>query len=160
MKKIVVLKAEGDKVEIADFEDYKSIQNVVGGLMEHFWDGTLPMANGKDMKAIMYCNEEGLLRDDLKTLNAFATSLYGQPIYGDVAVLKDLGNGEDTGFEYKEDEVDGVKEEAICECWFVEDVLALSINHNRDKLEELHRQYDNNKPEPFIMMTSMDDMEK
>lgn len=159
MKKIVVLKAEGDKVEIADFEDYKSIQNVVGGLMEHFYDTTIASPFEKyRLPAIMFCNEECLLRDDLKTVNALATALYGNPIYGDVAVLKDLGNGDDTGFDYKTLEPDG--EETICECWMVEDYLTRLINNNKDTLEKLHKQYDDNKPEPFFMVTSMDDMEK
>lgn len=159
MKKIVVLKAEGDKVETVDYDGYKSISAVTDGLIEHFRDEKIPTPLG-NLNATLYCNEEGLLREDLKTVNAIATLLYGQPIYGDVAVLKDLGDGDDTGFEYKEEENDGVKEETICECWFVEDAFMLAINGNKDKLAELHKQYDDNKPEPFIMVTSMDDMEK
>lgn len=159
MKKIVVLKAEGDKVETVDYDGYRSIYAVTDGLIEHFHDEKIPTPLG-NLNATLYCNEEGLLRGDLKTVNAIATLLYGQPIYGDVAVLKDLGDGEDTGFEYKETEENGVKEETICECWFVEDAFMLAINKNKNKIEALHKQYDDNKPEPFIKVTSMDDMEK
>jgi len=162
-KKLIVLTTD-DKVKTIDYNreneesGYKALSDAVDGFIEYCGHIDLPLGM-KTVKADVICNEEFLLRDDEKfnKVNAMASFLCGQPIYGDVVIAMTDNEGDTIGF----DDVwvineDGTKEQDICECWWVEDTLLRFRNANIDALKEFHMEYDDNKPEPFYEVTSLD----
>lgn len=143
--KIIILTSD-DKVQTADYTDYKSLQNAVEGLIEHF--NTLPNVQlvpiEPPIKIDMWCNDEFTYSDteSCKKINALATALNGgNVIYGNVALTVAMPYGESRGFKHIENE-EG--EEDICECWFMEDRLLLMRNSMEQDgvLKELHEQFD------------------
>ena len=166
MQKLIIITPE-DTLKLVDYNGYDTIHEAVDGIYEHFFSDDIPVVNGigtnggNSVKCSFFCNEEFLIRDDeqFDKINALATLLSGQEIRGNVALTVDYynedGELDSRGFEYLEEDVgDGEIEEAICECWGVEDTLLSTINHNRDKLAQCHRDMDNKKSEPKFEFTS------
>lgn len=153
-EKIVVITPQ-DKIELADYDGYKSMSNCVGGLVERFHKTDLPMmsvfANGDDKVAVdFYCNEEFLVLNDKKfdKINAVASLISGKEIRGDVALVVSCGGGENRGFRYMEEDNGGKVEMAVCECWCIEDVLERYVKENKDVIKDLHKKEDHNKSRP------------
>ena len=155
MDKMIIVKPDETVVSV-DYEGYDSIHKAVDGLYEIFQNNVdLPVGFLGKVKTTFYCNEEFLCRDDEKfdKINAFATLVTGLEIRGDIVILpqKENPDGIDCrGFEYLEEENDGEIEEAFCEHWFAEDTIMRYISKHKDKLNELHERYDNNKSKPMI----------
>lgn len=140
-----------DTLKVVPYNGYDTLSNGVGGMIERVGSVSIPVSPMKEIECDVYCNEEGLLidREDLNKINPFASSINGSPVYGNVVIVPQINNGEDNrGF--KSHYVDG--EQDICECWFAEDYLLLLINHNKEMFSELHKEWDNNKPEPFCIV--------
>ena len=160
--KIIIIKPD-DTITSSDYTGYQSLSDAVNGMIEHFHSTELPvepsLAHGQETLPVdLYCNEEFMLIDseEFNKVNAFASLLTGQEIRGNVAMVVDAGGGENRGFEYLEETVDGKVEEALCECWTAEDTVLKYINQNRDKLQDLHKKLDNNKSEPRIEFYALD----
>ena len=154
MDKMIIVKPDETVVSV-DYEGYDSIHDAVDGLYEIFHRTDLPVGFLGKVKTSFYCNEEFLCRNDEKfdKLNAFATLVSGLEIRGDIVILpqKETPDGIDCrGFEYLEEENCGEIEEAFCEHWFAEDTVMRYISKYKDKLNELHERYDNNKSKPMI----------
>ncbi len=164
--KMIVIKPD-DTIELADYNGYESLSQAVGGggMIEYFHSADLPvlpaLAHGKESLTVdLICNEEFLIDggEEFDKINAVASLLSGREIRGNVLMLVNNGDGTNRGFEYLEEEtVEGAEpEEALCECWSAEDTVLKYIKTTRDKLENLHKQYDNNKSEPVFEVRAWD----
>lgn len=168
--KLIVITPD-DTIETKDYVSYESISDAVNGSFEHLhsmrpedadlqYSINVPIepilsVDGKsEVPVDLFCNDEFLVdsSEEFDKINAVASQLLGQEIRGNVVALVYEGGGENRGFEYKEyTEVEGAEpEEDLCECWGVEDTLLKYINSTKENLQELHKQYDNNKSEPRI----------
>lgn len=169
-EKIIVLTPD-DTIELVDYNDYKSLQGAVNGMIELFHRDKLPIdptevdpmaANIKSSLPVdLFCNEEFLVNDseEFDKINAVASLLSGQEIRGNVAMVVDAGGGENRGFEYKEYEDENeIVHIGYCECSAACDTLRWFIEKNANELERLHKQLDNHKSEPYFEITSWDTM--
>ena len=118
---------------------YKTTQKAVGGMFEYFDNVPmkLELGNVKRVAKIDFiCNEEFLIDDNIQKVNALTERLTGRDdIYGDVAVLIDLGNGKNRGFTEVEKNL------------FVDVVEDLKETF-KERIEKLHEEKDNNKELP------------
>ena len=162
--KLIIITSDDD-IKLRDYEDYQSIQEGVGGgLFERICtEFMLPVDpvlchGASEICCDMYCNEEFFYRSDneFQKANAVSMLITGQPhIRGNVVLIpSDPETGNNRGFEYFEEEVDGEIEEALCECWSAEDILLRYINNNQDKLNEIHKAKDKDRDIPgWTIMT-------
>ena len=101
MENIIILTGT-DKIKTAEFTGLKSIQTAVDGYIETCvsnYPVTLPTTK-EEIRVVVFCNEEALLRNDDKMLkfNALNCLAFNTTVYGDVAVLIDNGDGTERGF--------------------------------------------------------------
>lgn len=160
-EKIIVIKPD-DTIALADYTGYETLRDTVNGAIENFHSTALPVSpvlvpNTDHLDITLFCNDAFLISDsrEFDKVNAVASILSGKEIRGNVAVVVDVGGGETRGFEYKEISVDGDIEEDFCECWAAEDTIMRYINDNRDKLREVHKEFDNNKSEPYLIVNGV-----
>lgn len=154
-EKIIVITPE-DTFQLKDYNGYESLSEVVNGslsMCDKIEIPVMPMlANGKEkITAVMFCNDEFLIdnKKEFDKINAIASAMSGQELRGNIALVVDKGKGETRGFHYMEEDVGGGEiEEALCECWTVEDTLMQFRNQNQKAIKDLHKQYDNNKSQP------------
>ena len=171
-EKIIVIKPD-DTIDLQDYTDYKSLQQAVNGMIEHFHSDKLPIdptqvdpmaANIKSSLPVdLFCNEEFLVNDseEFDKINAVASLLSGQEIRGNVAMVVNAGGGENRGFEYKDYEDENeIVHIGYCECSAACDTLREFVVRNENELEQLHKQLDNNKSEPYFEITSWGDKPK
>lgn len=85
----VILITPEDTIEVKEYKDYHTINELVDGWYEHC--GVFVAA---DKMCMLFCNEEFLFQDNC-TFNSVATALAGQSIYGNVVVTVDGYNDED-----------------------------------------------------------------
>lgn len=136
MSKLVILTIN-DTVETVDYTGYDSINNAVGGYIEHFWD----ISNTSDTFFSFFCNEEFMLKNDeqFNKFNVLAYLICNKIIYGNVAVLVDP--------DYEKCDDPNVAERGLTE----EEVNTFktyvqnAVNNSDTTLDELHTQYDDNK---------------
>ena len=152
--KLAVISSD-DTISFKDYHgEYEELCDVIASsdgehtMIEHFGDISVPKVDGMSVSrqnGIMWCNEEFLIVEDekFKNLNAVASLLSGQVIYGDVALVIDDGEGGDFGFNEQEAELMKNSVEQFCE-------------EHKQELEQLHKQYDNHKPEPFFAVSSFE----
>ena len=157
--KMVVLTPE-DTIQLADYEDYKSIQNAVHGSIEHCFSFELPVdpvlcGGRKTIPCDLYCNDEFLISNnkEFDKINAVASLIMSggnniAEIRGNVVLVPYAGEGRNRGFDYKEVKIDDEVEEDLCECWAVEDVLMRYIGRNTEALKQFHAEFDNKKSIP------------
>lgn len=136
MSKLVVLTIN-DTIETVDYTGYDSINNVVGGFIEHFWD----LPNTSDTLFSFYCNEEFMLKNDeqLNKFNASAYLICNKRIYGSVAVLVNPNYEKCNDPDAIER---GLTEEEVNT---FKNYVQTLINNSDITLDELHKQYDGNK---------------
>lgn len=144
-----------DTISFKDYHsEYKELCDIVASsdgehtMIEHFGDINVPKISGMTVSSqngIMFCNEEFLCVEDenFNTLNAIASLLSGQAIYGNVALVIDDGNGGDFGFNEQEVTLMKNSIEQFCK-------------EHKEELADLHKQYDNHKPEPYFAFTSFE----
>lgn len=136
MSKLVILTIN-DTVETIDYTGYDSINNAVGGFIEHFWD----FPNTSDTFFSFFCNEEFMLKNDeqFNKFNALAYLICNKIIYGNVAVLVDP--------DYEKcDDLDAVERGLTEEEVNTFEIYVQTLVNNTDTtLDELHKQYDSNK---------------
>lgn len=143
LPKILIITPK-DKVEFKDYTGYESLRNTVEGTISYFHK-----TNIGNLKVDMICNDEFLLDDRFNEVNAFATLLSGQIIYGNVAMVVYKGHGENRGFEFRDNDI-------TCEAISLK--LALENTMKDDLCSEMlklyHEKYDKEKPEPKIQFKS------
>lgn len=151
-----IILTPNDEILHENYAGYESLSKGVGGCIGICTTQNIPIFP-KPVKADFYCNDEFLLINDEKfsKCNAIATLLSGQPIYGNVVIVKNIGE-DNIGFEYLSK--DG--EEEITETWMIEDALMRFKNDNIKNIEQIHEEYDNNKPEPHFEFYEWDDVEE
>lgn len=160
-EKIIIITPE-DNIKLADYNGYESLSGAVDGTISRFYEIELSvypfLADGKDFLPVeLYCNDDFLIKDDKQfdKINAVASSISGQEIRGNVAMV--VKNGEnDRGFRYIEEDAHGKTEEALCECWSAEDTILYYINTNKDKFKEFHSKMDNNKSKSSFEITNLE----
>lgn len=143
LPKILIITPK-DKVELKDYTGYESVRDTVAGTISYFYRTHID-----NLKVDMICNDEFLSDDRLNEVNAFATLLSGQVIYGNVAMVVYKGHGENRGFKYKDNDI-------TCEAISLK--LALENTMKDDLCSEMlklyHEKYDKEKPEPKIQFKS------
>ena len=155
--RMVILTSE-DKVTNKPYKGYETLSEAVSGCIERC--GSIEIDGGCGsgiLECDIYCNDEFLISDDEKfdKINAIASALTGQAIYGNAVILPREGLDSNRGFEYLS--VDG--EEQILECWLAEDQLMLFANRNREGFKEMHKDYDKNKPKPKFVVKDLNGAE-
>lgn len=151
-EKIIVITPE-DTFQLKDYNGYRSLEETVNGTISVCDRIEIPviptLANGKDkLKVFMYCNDNFHIENkkEFEKINAIASAMTGQELRGNIALVVDEGKGNARGFHYMEEDIGGGEiEEALCECWTVEDTLMKFRNQNSKAIMNLHREYDNNK---------------
>lgn len=138
--KYVVLVSPDDSVEIREYTNYQTINDLVAG-----WYERCGVFGVGDKMTFLFCNEEFLFHDELQ-FNAIGTALANQPIYGNVVMLQD-GYNEDN----ERDALPFEKEEAEKICIAISD---FRIRYGAS-LEALHRHYDTCKPKPSAQIITM-----
>lgn len=169
MEKVIIITSD-DEIKTVDHggeNNYEVLRDAVEGLIEHFQtlDNVQLSPFNKPINVDLWCNEEFTYSEaeSCKKVNPVASALYnGNLIFGNIALTIQMPEGESRGFEYIADEDGG---EQICECWFMEDILIRMKNAmERDGvIADMHKQFDNNCPEPkmdFVSLDSDEDMEK
>lgn len=129
MSKYVLLISSKDTIEIKSYNDYQTINDLVGGWYE--------ICGFFNKKYMLYCNEEFLFEDKCE-FNALATIINShQPIYGDTVLMAD-------GFtnEGERDSVPMSCEEAV----YVRELLYELKKRAALVIDKLHKDFDNNKP--------------
>ena len=151
MEQRIIIITPDDEIKTMPYHNYTDLQKAVGGYFEICASFELPvisvLANGRERLPVdLFCNDEFLLqKHDFSKVNAVATLLAKQEIRGTVAVAVRVIDemGADTrGFCYKEEDVDGETEEALCECWTAEDTLLRFAKANEKAIQALHKELD------------------
>ena len=102
MSSIIIIHND-EKISRAEYNGLESLQKGVGGYIEIGGVESFKL-NGKEVGIIFYCDEEFLLKNDGKEakINALASSLVNNPIYGDVVLIKKGTGEEEEAFDDKE----------------------------------------------------------
>lgn len=138
--KNAILITPSDEIEIREYIDYHTINDLVDG-----WYETCGYFGVTDTMCFIFCNEEYLLRDEIE-FNAIATVLANQPIYGNIVLLAE---GYDDEGERDSVPLDDMQAAAI------EKALNDFAEHFSPILKELHNKYDKHKPKPRTEIVAM-----
>lgn len=137
--KYVILINPKDEIEIKEYRDYHTLNDLVDGWYEncgHF------VADNK--LCMLFCNEEFLFQDNC-AFNAIGTTLAAQPIYGNIVVTIDGYNDEGERDSLPMDYSDAQSISAVLNDL---KVFIASI------LEELKSKYNDKKPLPKYEVVS------
>lgn len=138
--KYVILITPEDTIEVKEYIDYHTINELVDGWYEHC--GVFVAA---DKMCMLFCNEEFLFQDNC-TFNSVATALAGQSIYGNVVVTVDGYNDE------------GERDALPMNCADAQEIYAI-LNEMRTfiapTLKELDAKYKGKKPAPKYEAVAM-----
>ena len=131
------------------YTGYPSMRDAVGGFIEHCGD-----IQDKKMNYSVWCNEEFLYIDssEFKTLNAIASAVCGQPIYGPAFIALDTMTDEgmdSVGFSLDSPELKRV-----------EGMLDHFVKTHSSDIKRMHEQLDNNAPEPRAVIMSFSSNEE
>jgi len=157
MQKLLVV-TSNDEIKMMDYDNFESTREAVEGLSERLT--TLPVAPFvcSTGEVDIWCNEEYtyLSTESCNKINVMGTLLYGDSVYGNIAVTVKLPFGETRGFEYEEIEEDGKMVEAVCESWCVEDWFLRMKTDMEEHLkkqsltfEKMHEKYDKTSMQEF-----------
>ena len=131
MAKYVLQITSSDTIEIKEYNDYKTINDLVGGWYE--------ICGYLKPNYMLYCNEEFLYHDEC-SFNALATIINGkQPIYGNTVLMIDGY----TDSEIPERDTLPIELEKAKR---IKTKLDFFIESERSLINELHKAYDNCKP--------------
>ena len=102
MNSIIIIHND-EKISSAEYNGLESLQKGVGGYIE-VGGVRLFKLGGREVGVILYCDEEYLLKNDGKQvkINALASSLVNNPIYGNVVLIKEGMGEEEDPFDDKE----------------------------------------------------------
>lgn len=153
-KKLYAIKIRPDDTfERVEYKDYTTISQIVDGTFDTVTVQPIDAGPFGKVKAIFFCNDEGLLRDTCmdNKVNAIVTGLYGYPIYGDVCMLKDTVN------EYGERDSIGFNETELT--FNAEPYIRYLKGENKDIIQDIHEHFDGKKPEPKMEFYTMTDEE-
>ena len=131
MSRYVIQLTTSDTIEVKEYIDYNTINELV--------DGWYEIGGYLGKKYLMYCNEEALLEDKC-TFNALATIINGrQPIYGNTVLMIDgyNDNKEYDTFPMSIEDAEKLK-----------DILESFIEQKKDLLVDLHNRFDS-KPKLY-----------
>lgn len=132
------------KVEIKEYADYHTINDLVDGWYERC--GILGILNKMCM---IFCNEEFLFQDNCK-FNPVGSALAAQPIYGNIVVLLDGYNDEEEHDCLPMDYDTAQKISATLQNM----IFAIETT-----LNELSAKYGEDKPEPSFTIKAMSEKE-
>ena len=142
--KNAILITPDDKIEIKEYINYHTINDLVGG-----WYETCGYFGITDQMCMIFCNEEFLLQEDTQ-FNAVGTCLANQPIYGNIVLLADGYNDEG--------ERDALPLNDI-EAQNIFGALNQFVKSFDPILKHLHSKYDDNKPKPITQVSAMSEEE-
>jgi len=153
MNENIIVITPDDTITTANYNGYNSLKEVVDGCIERFHcmelDFSLPHLEEKDVLGInFYCNEEFLISDDeqFDKVNAIASLISGQEIRGNVAMTACDGyDEEERGFQQGR------------ETNVMEKILERYVEGNKEKIANLHKEFDGNKSEPTFEVMSYDE---
>ena len=135
-----------DEIRLWDYSDFNSIHEAVDGCFE-----TCSVFGALDVMCVAFCNDEFLLRDDLK-FNALGMLISNQPIYGNIVILE---NGYSPHGERDSYPFDLLKATSISM------VLEELKKQFMPILKGYHSQFDNYRPDPqtgvFVLSDEEDD---
>ena len=140
MGKYVLLITSSDTIELKEYTDYHTINDLVSGWYE--------VCGYLEKNYLLYCNEEFLYHDKC-SFNALATIINGkQPIYGNTVLMID---------GYTDDEIPerDIFPMSLEEAQFVKNKLDYFIESEKSMINELHKAYDSCKP-TIIVETELD----
>ena len=140
----VILITPEDKIEVKEYKDYHTINELVDGWYELC--GWFVIA---DKMWMLFCNEEFLFQDNC-AFNSVGTALAGQPIYGNVVVTLDGYN------------VDNERDSLPMSCAEANDICTI-LNDMRTfiapTLDELNVKFKDEKPSPQYEAVTMTEEE-
>lgn len=151
MQKMIILTPD-DEILAKEYSNDFSISDAVEGEyseLDIFEIPVLPfLCNGQSkMKVELFCNDGFIIKKRFDKINALASLISGQIVYGNVAVLKYKNEEEyPVGFECKEEASNKKIAETISECWCVEDIFFEYMDKHFDEIEKLHSMFDKFKP--------------
>jgi hypothetical protein len=125
MSKYVIQLTTSDTIEVKEYIDYNTINELV--------DGWYEIGGYLGKKYLMYCNEEALLEDKC-TFNALATIINGrQPIYGNTVLMIDgyNDNKERDTFPMSIEDAEKLK-----------DILESFMEQKKDLVVDMHNRFD------------------
>lgn len=142
--KYVILITPEDTIEVKEYIDYHTINELVDGWYEH-----CGVFGAADKMCMLFCNKEFLFQDNC-TFNSVATALAGQSIYGNVVVTVDGYNDE------------GERDALPMSCADAHKICAI-LNEMRTfiapTLKELDAKYKDKKPTPKYEAVAMTEEE-
>ena len=123
-----------DKVVVSEYKGFKSVQTAIGGYAEIGGDKAFVSDKFK-YHLFVFANDEGLLLKEqpFLTINAVATFVFDNAMYGNCAILKENAEGDDA---------EGFTEE---EATIIADWLKSMVKKNYEKVLYLHTAYDRRK---------------
>lgn len=163
--KILILKTD-DTFEFRDYEGYLSIRDAVGGSIDVLMSQDMPISKldvgFEDIKLDFFCNDEFLIDDRFDKVNAIATFMRENenPVYGDVAVLISMPDGDNRGFGIKGKF--GDEKGVITERRIIAEAMDNMIKTNKDYLADIHKDLDGleNKPKPTMELGTFDNLDE
>lgn len=142
--KYVILITPEDTIEIREYKDYHTINELVDG-----WYERCGVFGAADKLCMLFCNEEFLFQDNC-TFNSVATALAGQSIFGNVVVTVDGYNDE------------GERDALPMSCADAQKICAI-LNEMKSfiapTLKELNAKYKGKKPAPKYEAVAMSEEE-
>jgi hypothetical protein len=140
-QKFIVI-TDDEQVLLEDYNGYEGKRALTGGIFEHFFSQDVNLNGKNDVQIDFWCNEEFLYLDEYQKLNALASIISGDVIYGPAVldVLDDPYEGTNRGFTEKE-------------AAHLKTILEVTAKINQGMLKKMHEQYDYNKPDPRFEVT-------
>lgn len=149
MNENIIVITPDDRITTVNYNGYNSLRETVDGYIERFHgmelDFSPPHLEGKNILEVnFYCNEEFLISDDeqFDKVNAVASLISGQETRGSVAII--VYDGEERGFQQGR------------ETNVMEKMLESYVEGNKEKIANLHKEFDGNKGEPTFEVMSCD----
>ncbi len=147
-----------DEIKTQPYKDYDSIREALNA--DHFEVAATDIPTGLGNKTMaLYCDEEFLINGTDPTVNAYASIICKQPIYGNAVLLMNTidnpdGKPDCRGFET------GVTN-VFSELDFIKKNIENAFDSPQLKkaAEELHKEFDNNMPEPQFEFIAYDPVE-
>jgi hypothetical protein len=145
---IIVITPE-DEIQTRSFDGLESLRQAVDGNFALVGTKELMVAadvfDNENILIVLYEDKDYVRKNygkgDVK-VNALASSLVGKPVFGKVAFIRDLKDGNEKGFSTFSPDNNISESEYICS------ILRGLIERTKPDLKRLHEIWDNQMPEP------------
>lgn len=151
MQEYIIVITPDEEIQTLPFDGTKSLQEAVDGTVCLVGTKSLMVAPDvfDDDKILIvfymdkYYARKHYGKGDIK-VNAIASSLVGKPVYGKVAFVRDIQEGNEKGFS------DISTKNTISEKDYLCSILNGLIQKTKSDLQRLHEIWDNKLPEPTV----------